>query len=151
MALLNFFLSHHKLNERRTESPRMAENETETTTGDVRGAAMLSLSMRRSHHQENTGTGNGQSVVVRLDALQQNAQLWSQTFTMKVVSRQSRWQARRRASGLCYICGSEPAIDGWHCNGCREKGRASRRNYYRKKVGIPLNAPISKCGRPRVS
>ena len=37
--------------------------------------------------------------------------------------RRARWQARKKASGMCYTCGKLPAIDTHRCEGCYLKNR----------------------------
>jgi hypothetical protein len=50
-------------------------------------------------------------------------------------------QRRRRDAGLCITCAT-PAVDGWHCQRCKEANAVRLRNRYRLRHGIPLDAPL---------
>ncbi len=65
------------------------------------------------------------------------------------ISKQVRYQRRHRAMGLCWLCGDKVHGDSPFCLKHRDDARTRRRNLYRRKVGIPLDAPLSKAGRPR--
>ena len=67
-----------------------------------------------------------------------------------VISKQVRWQRKRRAAGLCGICGKRPAIDGFRCLVHIKANRKCKRNIYRKEHGQPLDNPISPQGRRRI-
>ena len=64
-----------------------------------------------------------------------------------MVSRQRKWQIKKVKKGLCKICG-KGQIKGskQFCELCLEKqkslNRKNGRNAYRKKHGIPLEAPL---------
>ena len=60
---------------------------------------------------------------------------------MKKLSRQRARQLTLKASGLCVICG-KPAVKCGYCAAHYEDMKIRQRNYYRKKVGIPINAPL---------
>ena len=68
---------------------------------------------------------------------------------MKEISRQRKWQIEKRDAGLCIKCG-KTAERGGLCLHHLELRRTDGRNRYRKKRGIPLDAPISKNGRKRI-
>lgn len=52
-----------------------------------------------------------------------------------------KWQAKRKAAGLCVTCG-EPAREGKvHCERCAAKVAKAGREAYRRRNGIPLGAP----------
>lgn len=70
-------------------------------------------------------------------------------FASLNVSRGRKWQMRKALLGLCVICGM-PAVTNWHCEVHLENGREAGRNRYRRKVGIPLNRPLTGRGRPRL-
>lgn len=53
----------------------------------------------------------------------------------------------KKSAGLCTNCASPAFFD--RCAVCLEKLRTYRRNKYRKKHGIPLDAPLDNRGRPR--
>ena len=65
----------------------------------------------------------------------------------KTISKQREWQLRKKAAGLCTRCGSAVAKSTL-CDPCRAINRTECRNVYRRKKGIPLDAPILR-GRPR--
>jgi len=47
---------------------------------------------------------------------------------LPTVSKQELWQARKRALGLCYICGRRPAASaGKRCLACARRQSARRR------------------------
>ena len=52
----------------------------------------------------------------------------------KEVSRQRRDQLRRARQGLCIICGTQPHVNGTHCEEHRKKGRVRSREYMRKRL-----------------
>lgn len=64
------------------------------------------------------------------------------------VCKQVRWQRKQMANGRCATCG-EPA-DGMYCPKHRRIIRKKQRDRQRIKAGIPLDAPLSKRGRPRL-
>lgn len=61
----------------------------------------------------------------------------------KPLSRQRKWQIAAVKAGRCRICG-KPMINSFHCERHDKINKAICRNRYRKKVGIPLNAPVRK-------
>ena len=67
---------------------------------------------------------------------------------MKKKSRQQEWAERRHAKGVCVVCG-EPLSSKWYCQEHTESVRENARNRYRKKHGIPVNAPLKGNGRKR--
>lgn len=50
------------------------------------------------------------------------------------LSRQQKWQAARRAQGLCIRCGAEPLINKNHGKRCAEK----QREHMRKVTGAKI-------------
>lgn len=48
---------------------------------------------------------------------------------LKRVSRQRKWQLQKVAEGLCCQCGKEPLVNRTLGELCREKSRASGREY----------------------
>ena len=64
------------------------------------------------------------------------------------------YKAERVEAGCCGTCGVERKLDDGgtrvHCGSCAEKTRKLRRDAYRLKAGIPLDAPLAKQGRPRL-
>lgn len=62
-------------------------------------------------------------------------------------SRQIRWQQKQLKKNNCRQCG-RPKVNKHHCAECAEKIRVRARNRYRLKVGIPIEAPLSRNGRP---
>lgn len=62
--------------------------------------------------------------------------------TEKPMSRQRKWQLKKLATGLCELCGKKPISTTYHCVDCAEKQRTRRRNNYRLKHGIPLDAGL---------
>lgn len=67
----------------------------------------------------------------------------------KKLSRQRRWQLKKKAAGLCQICG-KPGPGGF-CEHHRAMTRRLALAYTRRKRCIPLDAPvISRRGRPRL-
>jgi len=66
----------------------------------------------------------------------------------KTMTRQRKKQIALSAEGLCCIC-AKPKVSKNFCTACREKNRNANIIRYRTKVGIPLDAPLSKRGRPR--
>lgn len=58
------------------------------------------------------------------------------------MTRQYIWALKRRKAGLCVTCG-KPA-KSQHCKACWAKRRDYNRNRYRRKHGIPLDAPITR-------
>ena len=66
-----------------------------------------------------------------------------------MASRQYREQEENVKNGKCRYC-RKPLSTKFHCEKCAEKIRARARNQYRAKVGIPLEAPLSKSGRPKM-
>jgi len=65
------------------------------------------------------------------------------------MTRQYKWQLKQRSKGLCGIC-ARAALDGTgFCVKCHKKRQAYMRNHYRRKMGIPLDAPLIRSGRPR--
>jgi hypothetical protein len=65
------------------------------------------------------------------------------------MTRQQRWQLQKKAEGKCSTCGKE-LFSQWHCKEHAEIIREGARGYYRKKVGIKVDAPIIKTGRKRI-
>ena len=61
-------------------------------------------------------------------------------------SRQYLQQEKNVKNGKCRFC-PKPLYTKQHCKDCAEKVRVRARNKYRKKVGIPLDSPITKEGR----
>lgn len=68
---------------------------------------------------------------------------------MKQQTRQRKWQIEKQNQGLCIIC-AKPADSGSVCSEHRDQRRTHSREYYRKKHGIPLDAPLSTRGRKRL-
>jgi hypothetical protein len=66
------------------------------------------------------------------------------------ISRQRKWQLRKKAEGKCELCG-EPSAGGVHCEKHKKMNRIYYRSKYRLKKGIPLDAPMIKAGRPRLT
>lgn len=62
-------------------------------------------------------------------------------------SRQRIYQIRQNSLGLCEICPSEALPGKRRCQFHEDQARTNRRNWYRRKVGIPLDDPISPAGR----
>lgn len=52
--------------------------------------------------------------------------------------------SQRMAAGVCITCSGSELADRFRCAGCAEKNRTANRNRYRKKHGIPLDAPVSR-------
>ena len=46
------------------------------------------------------------------------------------ISRQYRWQLKKKAEGLCGQCGKRPLVNKHLCQECHEKRRAYNRFYY---------------------
>lgn len=44
------------------------------------------------------------------------------------ISRQRKWQLKKKAQGLCIICG-KPAVNSRHCEQCYVKQKELRRRY----------------------
>lgn len=73
------------------------------------------------------------------------------------VSRQTLWQRKHRAMGLCVVC-SEPAYKGWRCVKHYEQHKIVMRLRYIPKVrgrydvggSLDLSTPESRRGTPRV-
>ena len=65
----------------------------------------------------------------------------------KKLSRQRKWQLKKVVSGKCAICG-EPIFKGEKCKLHWESAKKFSRDYYRKKVGIPLDSEPWECGMP---
>lgn len=65
------------------------------------------------------------------------------------LSRQRRWQLKQEKANQCRQCGG-PLLTQHHCADCAEKIQTRNRNRYRLAHGIPLDAPLSKNGRPRI-
>ena len=63
-------------------------------------------------------------------------------------TRQRKWQIEKQNQCLCIICGKS-ADAGNVCSLHREQRRKRSRDAYRKKHGIPLDAPLSSQGRKR--
>jgi hypothetical protein len=63
-----------------------------------------------------------------------------------MASRQYAQQQKNVENGKCRYC-SNPLFTKNHCESCAEKVRIMARNRYRKKAGIPLDAPLSPRGR----
>jgi hypothetical protein len=61
-------------------------------------------------------------------------------------SKQYMQQEKNIKEGKCSCC-REPLFTKRHCKRCAEKVRTLARNAYRKKAGIPLEAPLRKAGR----
>ena len=61
----------------------------------------------------------------------------------KPLSRQMKWQIESVKAGKCRLC-AQPRIDKYHCERHAKIHKARCRNRYRKKAGIPLEAPIRK-------
>jgi hypothetical protein len=57
------------------------------------------------------------------------------------VTRALKTQKRRKAEGCCIICGAK-AVDAWYCQPHKTERAIWARNAYRRKHGIPLNAPL---------
>ena len=68
------------------------------------------------------------------------------------VSRQRLLQRKWAAEGRCRICGQPQAAGGRGavCERHRQADRDKARDNYRRKHGIPLDAPLRKAGRPRL-
>lgn len=64
-------------------------------------------------------------------------------------TRQQEWQLRKKKEGKCVTCGG-PLLTKWYCKEHTEAIRERARGYYRKKVGIDVNAPLVKGGRKRI-
>jgi hypothetical protein len=64
-------------------------------------------------------------------------------------SRQYKMQMEQHALGNCAIC-FKPATSKWYCDKHTILARTSARNRYRKKHGIPEDAPLLKPGRPKI-
>ena len=58
-----------------------------------------------------------------------------------------RWRKKQDALGKCYTCGRPKTRS--LCEDCLEEVRKATLIRYRKKHGIPLDAPLSGRGRPR--
>lgn len=41
--------------------------------------------------------------------------------------RRKRWQAKKRAAGLCAFCGKGQLVNGWECQSCRDARLAKQR------------------------
>ncbi len=65
------------------------------------------------------------------------------------MTRQRLWQIKRAKAGRCGYCGRPAKGLAGHCRSCREKKRRLSRNYYRRKAGIGLDAPLGLAGRKR--
>ncbi len=65
------------------------------------------------------------------------------------MTRQRLWQIRQAKAGRCGYCGRAAKGLAGHCRSCREKKRRLSRNYYRRKAGIPTEAPLGLAGRKR--
>lgn len=66
------------------------------------------------------------------------------------MTRQYLRQQRYKEKGLCITCGKprDPASP-IHCEAHLEASRTAKRNAYRRKNGIPTDAPVSPKGRKR--
>lgn len=51
------------------------------------------------------------------------------------VNRQTRWQKKKQAQGLCARCGKQPLVNRWYCLVCREKMRAYLKERYQRQKG----------------
>jgi hypothetical protein len=60
-------------------------------------------------------------------------------------SRQRKYQLANKQMGLCQNCGVE-AETGSLCSDCADKNRIAARERYRKRKGIPLDAPLYNIG-----
>lgn len=58
-----------------------------------------------------------------------------------MLSKQRRWQLEKEQQGLCRICG-QPAVRPGLCYKHLEDNRRLNRNSYRRRHGIPLDAPV---------
>lgn len=65
-----------------------------------------------------------------------------------MTSPQRKWQIKCLAEGRCIMC-ERKATARYYCDEHLAAARTWKRNWYRRKVGIPDNAPLSKQGRPR--
>ena len=60
----------------------------------------------------------------------------------RVISRQLKWQRKNMAQGLCRACGKVPCTQKKLCQLCADKVNQRHRINNRKKIGIPLDAPL---------
>lgn len=67
------------------------------------------------------------------------------------MTRQRQWQLNAVAAGRCEKCGVPKLPHCVHCESCRIKNRETSRNHYRRRHGIPLDAPIGPQGRKRIT
>lgn len=51
------------------------------------------------------------------------------------MNRQTRWQKKKQAQGLCARCGKQPLVNRWYCLVCREKMRAYLKERYQRQKG----------------
>lgn len=58
------------------------------------------------------------------------------------MSKQARWQQKMSDEGRCITCGQPHECRTLKCNICKEVVRKRNRTNYRKKRGIPLDAPV---------
>ena len=58
------------------------------------------------------------------------------------MTRQREWQKKKRAQGLCPICGQKSKEGHIYCINHHEMRKVYTRNLNRKKKGIPLDAPL---------
>lgn len=72
-----------------------------------------------------------------------------EAHTPPVLNKQQRSHRRRQALGLCRLC-DDLKVDKNHCKKHAEQLRIAARNRYRLLAGIPLDAPLSNNGRPRI-
>ncbi|MCK5605074.1 hypothetical protein KAR91_24505 [Candidatus Pacearchaeota archaeon] len=67
----------------------------------------------------------------------------------KKKTKQQRWQEKQESEGKCTKC-NEPLFSKCYCKAHTEEMRERARNRYRKKNGLPLNAPLTKTGRKKI-